>query len=236
MQELKSDSESKSESSESNYFDADKLNKLICALLSDDDDIRPAVTSFARFLKYNDVMYFTIRSMYKLIKERKQQRPDGSISSLYSLNVATLLTSIKLPNLKATDAHEQLAKIKTLCSTSGFRFKYDTVAKMFSSTWTTFLSFSVKKTKFNQVFISICLIQKIRQSHIINATHFCFLTIQNCFEAYKRILAVMDSQILPHFKDPLSLADFLINCYNLGGSVALLSLSSLFLLMTKHSL
>lgn len=66
--------------------------------------------------------------------------------------------------------------------------------------------------------------------------HTFLFGLQNCFEAYKKVLAVMDSQILPHYKDPLSLADFLISCYNLGGSVALLSLSSLFLLMTKYNL
>lgn len=46
----------------------------------------------------------------------------------------------------------------------------------------------------------------------------------------------MDTRILPHFESPLSLADFLINSYRIGGSVSLLSLSSLFLLITKYNL
>lgn len=46
----------------------------------------------------------------------------------------------------------------------------------------------------------------------------------------------MDTKILPHFKSPLNLADFLINSYKIGGSVSLLSLSSLFLLITKYNL
>lgn len=46
----------------------------------------------------------------------------------------------------------------------------------------------------------------------------------------------MDSKILPHFRSPLALADFLISSYRIGGSVSLLSLSSLFLLITKYNL
>lgn len=148
MRELKKHSEDVSRATGNNTFDLDRLQQLIFLLLDSERDMRPAITCFVRYLRYCDVQYFTIRVLHKAIRELKQQNLEESISKHLSINAASLISSIRLPNLKSADASEQLTRLKYLCETSGFRFKYDMVAKMFTSTCTTFLSFGVKHLPF----------------------------------------------------------------------------------------
>jgi len=55
-------------------------------------------------------------------------------------------------------------------------------------------------------------------------------------EGYKRVLMAMESHILPNIANPIALCDFLTDSFNVGGVVSVLSLSGLFVLMTKHNL
>lgn len=53
---------------------------------------------------------------------------------------------------------------------------------------------------------------------------------------YKRVLLRLPEKVMPHFQKPLLLADFLTDGYGQGGLNAILSLSSLFILMRCHNL
>lgn len=53
-------------------------------------------------------------------------------------------------------------------------------------------------------------------------------------DMYKRILMKMESCILPSIPNPLKLSDFLLDSYDLGGIISLLSLNGIFVLMTEH--
>jgi len=53
---------------------------------------------------------------------------------------------------------------------------------------------------------------------------------------HKQILANLEENILPHLKHPIMLMDYLTDSYNAGGISSILSLSGLFVLITKHNL
>lgn len=52
----------------------------------------------------------------------------------------------------------------------------------------------------------------------------------------KRVLVMLHRQIMPHLVDPSILIDFLADCCDYGGTLALLALNGLFTLITKHRL
>eukprot|EP00002_Diphylleia_rotans_P021707 TRINITY_DN4232_c0_g1_i2.p1 TRINITY_DN4232_c0_g1~~TRINITY_DN4232_c0_g1_i2.p1 ORF type:complete len:653 (+),score=149.54 TRINITY_DN4232_c0_g1_i2:54-2012(+) len=55
-------------------------------------------------------------------------------------------------------------------------------------------------------------------------------------DLYKLILSQIHDRVIPRFPSPLVLFDFLVNSYNIGGVVSLLSLNGLFILITKYNL
>ena len=55
-------------------------------------------------------------------------------------------------------------------------------------------------------------------------------------ETFKKILLLLDEKVIPHMSKPQTLIDFLKNAYELGGTISILSLKSLFLLITKYGL
>ncbi len=55
-------------------------------------------------------------------------------------------------------------------------------------------------------------------------------------DIYKRCLIVLTDKVLPRLKNPLVFTDFLMNSYEVGGSISLLALNGVFFLMSKHNL
>ncbi|XP_054163501.1 nucleolar complex protein 4 homolog B-like [Oppia nitens] len=55
-------------------------------------------------------------------------------------------------------------------------------------------------------------------------------------DIYKKVLLLLDKQLIQHFRNPLLLTDFLVDSYSIGGIVSLLSLSSLYILIQKCNL
>ena len=55
-------------------------------------------------------------------------------------------------------------------------------------------------------------------------------------ELYKRILILLTEKVIAVLSNPLSFTDFLMESYNVGGSISLLALNGVFILITKHHL
>ncbi|GAA5963703.1 hypothetical protein JCM3765_003552 [Sporobolomyces pararoseus] len=55
-------------------------------------------------------------------------------------------------------------------------------------------------------------------------------------EDSKRLLIMLHRQILPHMTEPRRLMDWLVDCADRGGTIAILALNGLFTLMQKHGL
>ena len=55
-------------------------------------------------------------------------------------------------------------------------------------------------------------------------------------DLYKRMLIILHDKVMPQLVRPLMLTDFLIESYNVGGSIRLLALNGVFHLMDKYNL
>ena len=58
----------------------------------------------------------------------------------------------------------------------------------------------------------------------------------NEVDLYKRMLIILHDKVMPHLIRPLLLTDFLVESYNVGGSISLLALNGVFHLMDKYNL
>ena len=63
-----------------------------------------------------------------------------------------------------------------------------------------------------------------------------FLNLPLSSSLHKQILMFLDRGIIPHMLNPTMLMDFLTDSYDMGGSISLLALNSLFLLIMQHNL
>lgn len=59
---------------------------------------------------------------------------------------------------------------------------------------------------------------------------------ENDLDLYVRVLQILDSEILPIVTQPFLFLDFVTESFNRGGEIAILSMKSLFSLITVHSL
>jgi len=55
-------------------------------------------------------------------------------------------------------------------------------------------------------------------------------------DIYKRVLIILHDRVLPHLTKPLLLTDFLMESYDVGGSISLLALNGVFHLIQKYNL
>jgi len=55
-------------------------------------------------------------------------------------------------------------------------------------------------------------------------------------DLYKRMLIILHDKVMPQLIRPLMLTDFLVESYNVGGSISLLALNGVFLLIDKYNL
>jgi len=63
-----------------------------------------------------------------------------------------------------------------------------------------------------------------------------FWLISKDVELYKRVLVMLHDRVMPHMNRPILLTDFLMESYDVGGSISLLALSGVFHLIQKHNL
>ena len=69
-----------------------------------------------------------------------------------------------------------------------------------------------------------------------NSTWIEFLKMPKSKELYHTILSSLHDKVIPLMQNPKLLIDFLVDSYDLGGTSSLLSLNSLFILITKYNL
>lgn len=63
-----------------------------------------------------------------------------------------------------------------------------------------------------------------------------FLKFKLSLELYKRVLVILHDKVLPYLPRPLLLTDFLLESYDVGGSISLLALSGVFTLVQQYNL
>ncbi|KAK4048383.1 Maturation and nuclear export of 40S ribosomal subunits interacting protein [Microbotryomycetes sp. JL221] len=80
------------------------------------------------------------------------------------------------------------------------------------------------------------LLQLSAHRRVFQYAVLALLTLPFAESDAKKLLSMLHRQILPHMVDPKRLMDWLVDCADAGGSIAILALNGLFTLITKHNL
>lgn len=80
------------------------------------------------------------------------------------------------------------------------------------------------------------LFNLVMHKRVFNDAWTAFLGLSLSEDDIKRVLVMLHRQVMPHLVDPAILIDFLADCCDYGGTLALLALNGLFTLITKHRL
>jgi nucleolar complex protein 4 homolog B len=185
------------------------------AILNPEKSMLHLVNIISKFIHYDDLKYYILKSLLHWLKVKRAE--NTLITDVYLMNAYNLLTSIRLmvpkknPRKRKLDAQTIDALNAKNASKILFSIQSDEDK----------LRLAIMYEKMADVFASVWL---------------TLISFKISVSLYRNILKIMDTRIMPHFRNPLTLSDFLIESYDLGGSASLLALSSLFILIQKCNL
>ncbi|XP_013782872.1 nucleolar complex protein 4 homolog [Limulus polyphemus] len=120
------------------YFPTELLQDVLRQLLSEEKDLRPLIGRFQEFLEYNDVKFYTLKILTKLMKLRKKK----DLNDCFLHNLFALMSQIVLPK-KPSKKFEAETKLENNLIQSenrpSFVLHYITTSKKFSFLWLEFL-------------------------------------------------------------------------------------------------
>ncbi|CAG2107979.1 unnamed protein product, partial [Medioppia subpectinata] len=217
---------------------ADQLLNDICRqLLSNKVDNRQLIANFKdNYLDFDDCIHYTLKAIQLILKEVSDEEEDDLVDTngeqsvdravedeVFIRNTYELLSAIRLKT--PTDLLPRRKKLREKVSkTRKSRRIVETDAKN--------IILCVPTQPLQKCF----RIDYERDADIFANNWTLFLRQRLPKDLYKKVLILLDKELIQHFKNPLLLTDFLVNSYSIGGVVSLLSLSSLYVLITKCNL
>ena len=207
---------------------ADYLLIDVCRqLLSEDNNNRELIQNYAEnYLDFDDVIHYTLKAIQQILNERtgEDTSPDVLTQRKVVLirNAFELLSAIRIKLPK-----ELVPRLKK---------RNPKAAKKRKS--------GEEEVKIGNIILCVrtqpdqkCFkINYERDADLFAAVWTQFLSRRLPKDLYKKVLLLLDKQLIQHFRNPLVLTDFLVNSYDVGGVVSLLSLSSLYVLIQKCNL
>ncbi|XP_074605684.1 nucleolar complex protein 4 homolog [Brevipalpus obovatus] len=174
------------------------------------------INAIGECYRAHDVKHFVLRAMLPLLKSLKKEQEDNPLCENFINRAYSLLTLIELDIPGKNNKKKKSIPNELMDLDEG-----ETTIYLVKNPPKSFVQSSLSYEKIADLFAAVWIV---------------FLSFELDKSMYRSILKMMDKKIMPHFRNPLSLADFLIQSYNIGGSASLLSLSSLFILIQKCNL
>lgn len=182
----------------------------------------------SKYFKYIDVRYFTYISLKKLastlegkdVSDDKIASADGTNESQLSSNVESVIYNIyytisHVPPLQGSD---NMSDFEMWSSSDVDADDKPLKSQMRSKNVLSATKIAKKmKLKFTKAWIT-------------------YLRLPLPLDVYKEVLVNLHQTVIPHLSNPIMLCDFLTRSYDVGGVVSVMSLSSLFVLMTQYGL
>nr|XP_046918520.1 nucleolar complex protein 4 homolog B-like [Dermatophagoides farinae] len=204
------------------------LEKIVRSLISELTYNQELIAFYSKY-QYDDVIHFTMTILHKIIDENK-----GNDKQNLMFNIIDMLSPIRLitpEDLLPKSLQSEFRKVnksnndrKTLirlCELHRIDDSDDSgnhIAK-----W---IQLPTRKFKFNYS----------RDAEIYSSLWIKYFTFQLPPQVFKKSLLYLDKYAIRHFENPLLLADFLINSFQTGGIISILSLSPLYTLIHKCNL
>ncbi|KAL8009515.1 putative nucleolar complex protein [Plasmopara halstedii] len=179
---------------------------------------------------YMDVQYYMLKSLAHILENRNDQT-DATVIA----NALKLLEMVRMP-CDEKDITSFLVESKNwsviehdLVSSDESDEEKEEIANVGEKRKMTSDS-SVKKTKKSKGLYSLK-----QHQHAFSLAWIAVLRHKLPQASYEKVLVQLPDDIMPHLVNPLLLADFLTDSYNIGGVTSLLALNSLFLLIQDYN-
>eukprot|EP01080_Neovahlkampfia_damariscottae_P000844 gene844-9093_t len=158
-------------------------------------------------IEYQDILYYTLDVLSKLIQKKKCTK----LSTLnFCKNLLLIADKIEIP--------------------TKFKFLLLENSSIQSSDSTNQKKRKIKNTKHE-------LENSIEYKKVFQNYWISFLQIKDMpLVVYHLVLIKMSQEIIPNFENPFLLNDFIAGSFDKGGDIAVLSMESLFTLITKYNL
>lgn len=214
--------------SDSLSFPVDVLEKILRIIASPNFHSQDLNNLYCKYYRYDDFIHFSLKILHQIIDENHDSSNSNLIANFFDLlSPIRLITpddllprSLSLKKKSGPkDAHKTWVR---LCELKHFdRTEMSTENAAFIP-----IDLPIKKFKFDYK----------RDANLYSSLWRKFLRFPLNPMIFKRSLVCIDNHALQHFVNPLELADFLIDSFQTGGLISLLSLSPLYILMHKCNL
>jgi U3 small nucleolar RNA-associated protein 19 len=202
------------------YFPSKSLLDIVEAIITPPRAMDLLISRYQEYIEYHDVKYHTLKALHSILKQRREDIASGDVDpddETFTSNTFNMLSSIQFPILGKKPKKKKKMNGKQRPQA---HFGIDTDL-LCDPVIVDMPRFELNYEKAADLFASVWLL---------------FLSFKIPVKLYRNILIGLDDNVMPHFRNPLSLSDFLIDSFSVGGSVSLLALSSLFILIQKCNL
>lgn len=189
------------------WFSNDLFLKILINLIDGSYDNSMTVKNFISYLHFNDVSYYTLRNINKVITQTEKDPMMNNhviTGGNFPRNIYELLSVVTIPEEETDLSNLYVVSMENVSEKhSVFRHSVMNLSaykKVFTEAWMAFLGLSLDSS------------------------------------LYRHILLDLEHKVIPYFVDPKILMDFLVDSYNAGGVTSILALNGLFVLIHKHNL
>lgn len=208
-------------------FPVELLERIVRSLISELFYNQELITIYSKY-QYDDLLHFTMKILHKIIDENK-----GCNNQNLILNIIEMLFPIRLiapedllpkslqSEFKIKKSNDGRKTMIRLCELQ--RIENSDTNCNYMAKW---IQLPTRKFKFDYQ----------RDAQIYSSLWLKFFTFPLPPQVFKKSLLHLDKYAMRHFENPLLLADFLINSFQMGGIISILSLSPLYTLIHKCNL
>lgn len=216
----------KQEVANSNIIQVELFNSILGALLVNDIPDK-LFKKFVSYLDYSDFRYFTLKYLNQDFLDANTLN-DVEITNILNLFIAMPC----LDKLKSTTM-PQVTQIEDQSTKEDLEMIDIELADMDEPIKEEMVLFFLNKENLSGK-SKICIQDNHRK--LYNDCIVSFLKYQLNPKQYKQLLLKLPDKIMPKMSNPLMLAGFLTQSYNIGGLISVLALNSLFVLINGYNL
>ncbi|KAL2512577.1 CCAAT-binding factor [Abeliophyllum distichum] len=210
------------------------LHSIVHSTLAIDDSLLDLLAS--KYFNYIDVRYFTYVSLEKLARTLEAKEDKRGNSDAYDESQPR--TSMELSMHKLHNLLSHIPALEASNENSDYEMWNGLGIFIEKSNHKGHVDLEDKWTKSKKSNDKVLAERNIAKKMKLKFTKawISFLQLPLPLDVYKEVLVTLHQDVIPHLSKPIMLCDFLTRSYNIGGVVSVMSLSSLYVLMTKHGL
>ena len=194
-------------------FPQHRLQNTLQVLISDKENQQHLISRLQEYMEYQDFLFYTIKCLSTIVKQHKGQE----VTEVYLNNLFMLLEQIEIPNKGIFPTYQTLLEDNMIESAAVDEMGGIEEESVKSDGQSFTFKYQECQKCINEIWMEV-------------------IKYQLTAGLYRRALVLIPEKVIQHLKQPVKLADFFIEAYNLGGAFSLMALQGVFILINKHNL